>query len=275
VVREIAYQVGEPEEVDLKSLEGFGLVRIKLSYRDAKHVRGETQVYFNKESRGIRWEIIEDDREKSGNTSKFDRLREDEEEDEDNEDGEFLEEYDKGVHNSKEGASANTNINKQGGKEGTIHHKQKGQQAGLEDEQPKKDVLMAENNVTDNTQNNEGGSAAIQDKSDKMKEDKKDKEVKLIEEEEDLIQTQHSSTAACEKDGEGEEMCEEELVDYDEDHAIAEKIEMAKLEKKIESRAHMLLDRAAVNIPMEGSINAGGEETEKVNSTPSTDEEID
>jgi hypothetical protein len=48
VVREIAYQVGEPEEVDLKSLEGFGLVRIKLSCRDAKHVRGETQVYFNK-----------------------------------------------------------------------------------------------------------------------------------------------------------------------------------------------------------------------------------
>jgi hypothetical protein len=49
---------------------------------------------------------------------------------------------------------------------------------------------------------------------------------------------------------------------------------MAKLEKKIESRAQMLLDRAAVNIPMEGSVNAGGEETEKVNSTTSTDEEI-
>jgi hypothetical protein len=48
VVREIAYLVGEPEEVDLKSLERFGPVKIKLSCRDAKQVRGETQVYFNK-----------------------------------------------------------------------------------------------------------------------------------------------------------------------------------------------------------------------------------
>jgi hypothetical protein len=108
-----------------------------------------------------------------------------------------------------------------------------------------------------------------------MVENKNDKEVKLIEEEEDLIQTQHSNTATCEKEGEGEEMCEEELVDYDEDPAIVEKIEMAKLEKKIESRAHMLMDMAAVNIPMEVPVNAGGEETEKVSSTPSTDEEID
>jgi hypothetical protein len=75
VVREISYLVGEPEEVDLKSLEGFGAVRIKLSCRDAKQVRGKTQVYFNKESREIRWEVIEDDRERSGNTSKFDRMK--------------------------------------------------------------------------------------------------------------------------------------------------------------------------------------------------------
>jgi hypothetical protein len=124
VVWEIAYLVGEPEEVDLKSLEAFGAVRIKLSCRDAKQVRGKTQVYFNKESREIRWEVIEDDREKSGNTSKFDGIRYEEEEDEENEDGEFHEEYDKGVNNNKEGSSAN--INKQGGKEGTSHQKHKG-----------------------------------------------------------------------------------------------------------------------------------------------------
>jgi hypothetical protein len=126
VVREIAYQVGEPEEVDLKSLEGFGPVRIKLCCRDAKQVRGESQVYFNKESRGIRWEVIEDDRGKSGNTSKFDMLREDEEKEEDNEDGEFLEESDKGVNNSKEGASANTNINKHGLKRVPVIRNKKG-----------------------------------------------------------------------------------------------------------------------------------------------------
>jgi hypothetical protein len=167
VVREISYLVGEPEEVDLKSLEGFGPVRIKLSCRDAKQVRGETQVYFNKESRGIRWEVIEDDGEKSGKTSKFDRMREEEEEDEDNEDGEFLDDYDKGANNNKEGASTNTNINKQGDKEGTSHHKQKGQQDGLEGDQSKKDVVRAENDEADTTQNNEGKATAIQDEVDK------------------------------------------------------------------------------------------------------------
>jgi hypothetical protein len=74
---------------------------------------------------------------------------------------------------------------------------------------------------------------------------------------------------------EGEELCEEELVDYDEDPAIAEKIEMVELEKKVESRAQMLLDKAAVNIPVEVTMNAGREEIEKISSTPSTDEEID
>jgi hypothetical protein len=56
---------------------------------------------------------------------------------------------------------------------------------------------MVEEGVTENIQDNEGESIAIQDKSDKMVENKKVKEVKLIEEEEEyLIQTQHSSSAA-------------------------------------------------------------------------------
>jgi hypothetical protein len=49
---------------------------------------------------------------------------------------------------------------------------------------------------------------------------------------------------------EGEELCEEELVDYDEDPAIAEKIEMAELEKKVESRAQMLLDKAVLTFQL-------------------------
>jgi hypothetical protein len=115
---------------------------------------------------------------------------------------------------------------------------------------------MTEKDEADTTQNNEGKATAIQDEVDKREENRKGKEVNLIEEEEeDLIQTQYSSTAAGEKEGEGEEMCEEEPVDYDEDPTTAEKLEMAKLEKKIESRAQMLLDRAAVNIPLEGSVN--------------------
>jgi hypothetical protein len=37
----------------------------------------------------------------------------------------------------------------------------------------------------------------------------------------------------------------------------------------------MSLEREAVNISLEGSVNVGGEDNEKVNSTPNTDEEID
>jgi hypothetical protein len=70
-------------------------------------------------------------------------------------------------------------------------------------------------------------------------------------------------------------VCDEELVDYDEDPAIVEKIEMAELEKKVESRAQMLLDKAAVKIPVEAAMTGGREEAEKISSTPSTDEEID
>jgi hypothetical protein len=62
-----------------------------------------------------------------------------------------------------------------------------------------------------------------------------------------------------------------------------EKIEMAELEKKVESRAQVLLDKAAVKIPAEMAMTGGieeammrgREETEKISSTPSTDEEID
>jgi hypothetical protein len=58
---------------------------------------------------------------------------------------------------------------------------------------------------------------------------------------------------------------------------------MAELEKKVESRALMLLDKAAVKIPVEAAMTrgieeammGGREEAEKISSTPSTDEEID
>jgi hypothetical protein len=135
VVREVAYLVGEPEEVDLKTLEGFGPIKIKLSCRDAKQVRGETQVYFNKENRGIRWEVIEGDRETTGNTSKFDRLRDEEEEDDENEDGEFHEEFDTGTSDKRKGSSAN--IFNQGDKGGDGSQKHKGQKNGLDETPPR------------------------------------------------------------------------------------------------------------------------------------------
>jgi hypothetical protein len=60
-----------------------------------------------------------------------------------------------------------------------------------------------------------------------------------------LIQTQQSSTSVVDgdmKDG------KEELVDDDEDPLVAEKLEMAALEKRVENRAMKLLEKAAINI---------------------------
>jgi hypothetical protein len=236
-------------------------------------VRGETQVYFNKESRGIRWEVIEEGRDKSGNTSKFDRLREEEEDDEENEEGEFHDEFDKEVNNNKEGTA--TSVNKQGGKEGTSSHKHKVQQVGIEGDQAHKDVMITEEGGTEVFKNNRTEPESNQGKINKINGNKIDEASKTTEEEEDPLQTQQSNTAAFEREGEGEELCEEELVDYDENHAIAKKIEMAELEKKVESREQMLLDKAAVRIPVEVAMTEGREEVEKVSSTPSTNEEID
>jgi hypothetical protein len=51
---EVAYLVGDPEEVDTTSLKKSRPVRIKLVCRDASQVRSETQIFFNGESPRIK-----------------------------------------------------------------------------------------------------------------------------------------------------------------------------------------------------------------------------
>jgi hypothetical protein len=50
VVMEIGYLVGDPEEVDLTTLNKPGPVRIKIACVDVTKVRGESRVFFNGES---------------------------------------------------------------------------------------------------------------------------------------------------------------------------------------------------------------------------------
>jgi hypothetical protein len=57
VVMEIGYLVGDPEEVDLTTLNKPGPVRIKIAFVDVTKVRGESRVFFNGESYNIRWEV--------------------------------------------------------------------------------------------------------------------------------------------------------------------------------------------------------------------------
>jgi hypothetical protein len=56
IIMEVAYVVGDPEEIDISSLNSTGPVRVKLACREVSRIRGETQVFFNVESRRIRWE---------------------------------------------------------------------------------------------------------------------------------------------------------------------------------------------------------------------------
>lgn len=59
IIMEVAYLVGDPEEVDTTSLKKPRPVRIKLVCRDASQVRGETQIFFNGEVTDLnrKWRI--------------------------------------------------------------------------------------------------------------------------------------------------------------------------------------------------------------------------
>lgn len=91
VSMEIAYLIGDPEEVDLSSLSGSGPVRMQVGCHDPSLIRGESQVFFKGESRSIRWEVESAVPVSSKSTSKFDRRRNrEDEEDEKEEEGEFF-----------------------------------------------------------------------------------------------------------------------------------------------------------------------------------------
>jgi hypothetical protein len=162
--------------------------------------------------------VIEGDRETTGNTSKFDRLRDEEEEDDENEDGEFHEEFDTGTSDKRKGPSAN--VFNQGDKGGAGSQKHKGQKTGLDEIPPREDVEMAEEGTTVNNINNE--TDTTQGKLDMLAGGQADKGLNMIEEDDGRVQTQQSSTAAGENKDDGEDMGEEELVDYEEDPVLVE-----------------------------------------------------
>jgi hypothetical protein len=46
IVMEVAYVVGDPEEVDITSLNSRGPLRVKIVCREVSIIRGETQVFL-------------------------------------------------------------------------------------------------------------------------------------------------------------------------------------------------------------------------------------
>jgi hypothetical protein len=173
-VMEIANLAGDPEEVDVNTLEGEGPIRIRLACRDASQIRGETQVYFNGDSHRIRWEVIEGVQEKSKSTSKFDRHKDREDEEKDNEEGEFHGDSGKGGNGVKESKETNTNQTFQGGRDSMQHQKSKrckidptGQeegQQGYQTRQAGKTTQVTKSFMSSLNQESEtGGSESVKD----------------------------------------------------------------------------------------------------------------
>lgn len=110
VIMEIAYLIGNPEEVDLNSLKKPGPVGIKVACRNAKQIKGETPIFFNGESHRIRWEIetpkviISADK----TSTKFDRRRDKEDEEEEEE-----EDSDCSARQKREPGESNTSAPKE------------------------------------------------------------------------------------------------------------------------------------------------------------------
>jgi hypothetical protein len=225
VVMEIGYLVGDPEEVDLSSLNKPGPVRIRIACVDATKIRGESTVFFNGESYNLRWELEGAHQETSKSTSKFEKRIDGGEEDEEEEEREFGNDNNNGAFAQKEGGGDTSTNNKgykaSGGYLTKYHQKQMemGQEEGF--------------GVVE-----DGGAEHLKGGADNMEVNNKvdtetSKEVPITNESElpivqEEILTQQSATAVNTEDG----GLEEELVDYDEDPMVAEKLAMAELEKR-------------------------------------------
>jgi hypothetical protein len=55
VIREIYHVVGDPLEVDEKLLKSEGKVRVKIMYKDAMKVDGNTLIYINGQGHLLTW----------------------------------------------------------------------------------------------------------------------------------------------------------------------------------------------------------------------------
>jgi hypothetical protein len=102
-----------------------------LVCRDPSMIRGESQVFFNGESRSIRWEVESAVPESSKSTSKFDRRRnKEDEEDEKEEICEFFSDKNMGLPTQKTRKDINTSqTGKSGGYGNYQNQNQKGYQA--------------------------------------------------------------------------------------------------------------------------------------------------
>jgi hypothetical protein len=82
--------------------------------------------------------------------------------------------------------------------------------------------------------------------------------------------TQQSATALNTKEG---GVLEEELLDYDEDPLVAEKLAMAELEKRVEQRANEMVKEVSINIHSEKGVTDEKAGSGSDNTSEGTEEE--
>jgi hypothetical protein len=277
-VMELAYLIGDPTEVDLKTLDSQGPVRVRVACREAKEIGGETKVYFNGEGYTIRWEL-EMPREQVDlpKGSKFDRQR-------DREDDDYEEEErDKDPLNRqkmdssmKTGWATMSNAGKGGGgmyKQAAIDKdtsvKEKTTMDGSHNQvsRDKRGKQNMENTLSGvmGEQNHEEGELIDSNPELGLEKGCSQEEEKNL----NLQQSYVEGDTAVDMETEGEE-----LVDYEEEPMNTEKFEMANLERNIEERAKRLLDNQAIKIPLaedtsdndnqNSASNKSGEDTDEI-----------
>lgn len=221
-VMEIAYMVGDPEEVDTASLNNPGLVRIKIACRNYKAIRGETQVFINGESHGIKW-IVETPEEKLAHqptASKFDRRKgKDGEEDEEEEYEDLSDSYGSGFDKQQKNETQ-PQSGLGGGEEGSNKKQKLSERSGQNVGQ----VVDAEMSVQ------------IDVNSEQKEKEKHNQEF------DDLPMTQQSTRSENKKVEDGEIDQEDELVDYEDDPLSQEKKAMDHLDREFEIKAMKLLN---------------------------------
>jgi hypothetical protein len=166
---ELAYLVGDPIEVDLKTLNSQGPVRVKLACRDAKKISGETKFFFNGEGYTIRWEPeIQSGSDEGSKSTKFDRQRdreEDEFDEEEERDRDPLARQDPFYSSAKIGWSSQSNAGKSAGGPGkqtdtNFGSSKKGKSSEIPtgQENPFFTTQVGNNTIEDGKKASEGGS---------------------------------------------------------------------------------------------------------------------
>jgi hypothetical protein len=116
-VEEVAYLVGDFEEIDLSTLPGLGPIRVKVSCKDPNQIKGASKVYFNKRGFMVSWLVESEKAQDSKNANKENFEHKEDEEEEEEEDEEYSDNYFPLQDNGQRDAAGNLpQSSKQGGK---------------------------------------------------------------------------------------------------------------------------------------------------------------